>query len=321
MGRRRAPLSRELLALGARMRGVAARHGGVLTAAQCRLLGADEEALRVLLRSGAWRRERRGVYGEPVDEERAFHRRCAALLAALGGTAVVSHGSAARLLGLPVPPGCADDPVTVTRRPPASTNDPLDGDVHVSGFADADVLLVAGVPVLAGARLVLDCCAAMPPDSALAVADAALRRCLTDADGLRRELCRHRGRPGTRRAGDVLERADPLAESWFESASRWWLLEAGLPRPRLQVPFRDERGRVRARVDLLMPCGRVVGEADGAGKYAEPGALFAEKRREDWLRDAHGVEVVRWVPREMASAGGRAAVVDRFHRAALRVRS
>jgi hypothetical protein len=82
------------------------------------------------------------------------------------------------------------------------------------------------------------------------------------------------------------------------------------------VPFADGGGRVRARVDMLV--GRVVGEADGAGKYDEPGALFAEKQREDWLRDAHRVEVVRWVPVEMRSSRGRAEVAARFARAAAR---
>jgi hypothetical protein len=58
-----------------------------------------------------------------------------------------------------------------------------------------------------------------------------------------------------------------------------------------------------------------VGEADGAGKYDGPGSLFAEKRREDWLRDVHRVGVVRWVPEEMRTATGRSTVVERFHRA------
>ncbi len=57
-----------------------------------------------------------------------------------------------------------------------------------------------------------------------------------------------------------------------------------------------------------------------AGKYDEPGALFAEKRREDWLRDAHRLEVVRWVPQEMRTPAGRAEVADRFRRAFARHR-
>lgn len=156
----------------------------------------------------------------------------------------------------------------------------------------------------------------MSADSALAVADAALRRGLTDADALAEAVATGRRLPAVARR--VVERADPGGTTWFESSSRWWLLEAGLPRPRLQVPFVVD-GR-RAEVDLWFPEHRTVGEADGAGKYAEPGALFAEKRREDWLRDRFGVEVVRWVPEEMRSAQGRGEVVGRFRRAFARRR-
>jgi hypothetical protein len=118
-----------------------------------------------------------------------------------------------------------------------------------------------------------------------------------------------------RTAALVVERADALAENWLESVSRWWLAEAGLPRPVLQQRFVDDRGAVRARVDFWFPEQGVVGEADGEGKYAEPSALYAEKMREDWLRDRQRVEVVRWVTAEMIDSRGRAAVVDRFRRA------
>ena len=300
------------------MRELSVAQGGVVTAAQCRLLGVDDAAVRRLVAAGTWSRARRGVYADAgftaPDADAEHHARCAALLACLGRPAFVSHLSAARLLCLPLPPGRTDPRACVTRRAPAPTNDPLLGDVHVLGYDDADVVDVGGVPVLAGARVVLDCCDVLAPDSALAVADAALRRRLCTPAALQRALRARRGRPRTTEL--VVERADPLAESWFESMSRWWLLEAGLPRPRLQVPFTDRTGRVRARVDMLI--GRVVGEADGAGKYDDPGALFAEKQREDWLRDAFDLELVRWVPVEMGSTTGRAAVVTRFHRAAAR---
>jgi len=314
------PLSPQLLAAGARMHDVAVMCGGVVTAAQCRAVGVDDHAVRRLLGAGLWTRTRRGVYADatfrPEVADPAHHARCAALLASLARPAVVSHLSAARLLGLPLPPGRPDTRACVTRRPPAPSNDPLLGDVHVLDYDDADVTDVSGVPVLAGARLVLDCCDVLPPDSALAIADAALARRLTTAAALRAGVRARRIRPPT--TDLVVERADPLAESWFESMSRWWLLEAGLPRPRLQVPFTDRQGRVRARVDMLV--GRVVGEADGAAKYDDPRVLFAEKRREDWLRDAHRVEVVRWVPQEMRTSRGRAEVAARFTAAASRVR-
>lgn len=316
MGRRRAPLSAELRELSARMSVVAAGSGGVVTAAECRELGADRAAIRLLLGTGLWGRTRRGVYIDrgfaPRVPDVAHHARCAALLAALGASAVVSHVSAVRLLGLPLPPR-VDGRVSITRRAPAPSNDPAWGDVHVDDYDDADVIEVDGVALLAGSRLVLDCCAVLSPDSALAVADAALARRITTVEGLRRSLRERAGRPGLPVARLVAARADPLAESWFESASRWWLLAAGLPRPRLQVPFHDERGVVRARVDMLI--GGVVGEADGAGKYTDPGALYAEKQREDWLRHTHRLEVVRWVPHEMRTPQARETVVTRFQQA------
>jgi hypothetical protein len=310
----------ELLALDRRMQVLARTRGGVVSQVDCRALDVDAGAIRALIRSGLWCRDRRGIYRDTRlvltrGTDVAHHRRCAALLAALAGPAVVSHVSAVRLLRLPLPPGRGEPRACITRRPPAPSNDPLLGDVHVSGYDDADVRIVGGPPVLAGARLVLDCCAVLPPDSALAIADAALQRHLTTRQRLAHELERRRGRNGTPVAAVVLERADPLAANWFESMSRWWLLEAGLPRPELQVGFADDHGQVPAVVDMWFRGQRTVGEADGAGKYDEPGALFAEKRREDWPRDTHEVEVVRWVPAEMRTPQGRHEVAARFHRA------
>lgn len=314
------PLPPELAQLSARMRALARGQGGVLTAVECRVVGADKRSVRRLLDAGEWLTARRGTYRDPrfhppLPAVAEFHRRCAALLAALSGPAVISHLSAARLLRLPLPPGPPTDRISVTRRPPAAFNDPLGGDVYVHDYAEADVRRIGGVPVLAGARLVLDCCAELPPDSALAIADACLRRRLVTPDGLLDAAEQVRGRRERDAATRVAERADRGAVNWFESVSRWWLLEAGLPVPRLQAPFADRNGEIRAAVDMWFPDQRTVGEADGALKYDEPGALFEEKQREDWLRDAHRVEVVRWVPAEMRAAAGREEVVRRFRRA------
>lgn len=314
-------MTAELLALSERMREVAAGQGGVVTTAQCAALGADASAVRALLRAGGWWRAQRGVYRDAAYRplrvpDRAHHARCAAALARLPGeSAAVSHTSAARLLGLPLPSGAPQE-VVVTRRPPAPANRlETATHVHVAEFADEDIVDIAGVPVLGGSRIILDCCLALAPASALAVADAALRSGVTTQDALHAAALTWKGRRGARLARRVVDRANPLAENWFESVSRWWLTEAGLPRPALQVRFTDGSGVVRARVDMFIPDHATVGEADGAGKYTDPGALFAEKQREDWLRDTQDLQVVRWVPREMASASGRAAVVDRFHRA------
>lgn len=150
MGRRRKPLSTDLRVLSERMRAVAAAQGGIVTAAECAGLGADASAIRTLLGTGAWRRARRGVYRDPCYRTRQVpdtehHARCAALLAGLAaGSAVVSHASAARLLGLPLRPRLSDD-VVITRTPPAPAN-PLGARsrVHVARFDGDDVVGVAG---------------------------------------------------------------------------------------------------------------------------------------------------------------------------------
>src|SRR4051794_37121311 len=64
VSRRRAPISPFLLAASARMREVAAVRGGVVTAAQCRALGVDEETVRRLISRELWVRARRGVYAD-----------------------------------------------------------------------------------------------------------------------------------------------------------------------------------------------------------------------------------------------------------------
>ena len=165
MGRHREPLSPELREISERMRAHAAAHGGVITARRCAPMGADPTVIRRLLGSGEWRRARRGVYRDTGFAPRrlsgpaaALHARCAGLVAALGDGVAVSHTTAARLLELPLPPGLPPE-VVLTRRPPARSNRVgRAARVHVAEFADAGRGEVHGVPVLTGARLVLDCC-------------------------------------------------------------------------------------------------------------------------------------------------------------------
>jgi hypothetical protein len=324
MGRRKAPVTSLLLDLSRQMGEVASQQGGVVTAAQCRALGVGDSAIRAVLGGGLWVRVRRGVYADRrqidpmMTDSSVHHRECAAVFARLiapDGEAAFSHLSAVRLLGLPTPARVDRTTVVLTRRPAASPHAPPGGRVHVTDFDPAHVVDVGGLPVLAGPRLVLDCCATMDPPTALAVADALIARGLLTNEALERALPGWRSRPGVRVARLVAERADPLAENWLESASRWWLLDAGLPRPELQTPFRDSSGRVRARVDMFFRAQRTVAEADGRGKYEAPDALYAEKEREDWLRSEHDVEVVRWTYDDLRTAASREAVIGRVRTA------
>lgn len=316
MGRIALPLDRRELELDARLRTIAARHGGVVSAAQARATGAVPGDIRRLLQHHLWSRERRGVYRDvryvSLAADPAHAARAASAIAAMSDGVVVSHLSAVRLLGLPTPPWLPDQ-VSLTRRPPSHGNDAAGTDVHVAAFDEDSVQMVDGIPILGGARLVVDCCQVLDGPDALAVADGVLRAKGATLGQLQAAVIERHGVPYHHGAALVVERADPGAENWFESISRWWLLEAGLPRPSLQVPLRDGLGVVRARVDMLLEEEGVVGEADGAGKYdGGPRLLFEEKRREDWIRQFHQLEVVRWVPAEMRTRKGRDGVVARW---------
>ena len=93
------------------------------------------------------------------------------------------------------------------------------------------------------------------------------------------------------------------------------IARAGLPAPALQ----HEVSEVRARTDFAWPELRTVGEFDGKVKYGRglrpgqnPGdVVFAEKRREDALRDL-GFQVVRWTWNELSPFD---AVAERLRRA------
>jgi very-short-patch-repair endonuclease len=95
---------------------------------------------------------------------------------------------------------------------------------------------------------------------------------------------------------DVVPLADPRRESANESLSYGHFLLAGLPLPELQVRIRTAEGD--AFPDFLWAEAMVVGEADGAVKYASREELVREKRRQEAL-ELMGFRVVRWMYSEL----------------------
>ncbi len=95
---------------------------------------------------------------------------------------------------------------------------------------------------------------------------------------------------------DVVPLADPRRESALESLSYGRMLQAGLPLPELQVRITTPVGDVYP--DNLWPAHMLVGEADGLGKYDNPGSLAAEKIRQQALEEL-GYMVVRWTSEQM----------------------
>lgn len=258
----------------------------------------------------------------------ARHLALARTAARITPDAVVSHGSAAALLNLPMPTN-PPPRATMTLLDDRRTSKPDEWRQFHRGFTPHDHLWIdRGVPYFVPARVVIDCLRDMAPGDALAVIDAALGRGLVTGADLMATRRLQRRWPGIAIADQLLRLADGRRESWLESASAWamasWELPDGIP----QVNVKDSRGRFVARVDGLWPTLGVVGEADGRGKYllkaragespeeAAASAVLEQSRRESRVRDL-GLEVVRWDTPDL----GRPLVLrERFLAAAARAR-
>jgi hypothetical protein len=286
--------------------------------------GYSDDEIGRLTRRRDWVRLRRGAYltGGVPDSAAARHRLLvAATVTALRRPAVVSHQSAAVLLGLPLW-GVPLDRVHVTRRPPAWNDSSSALFVHVARLDDDEVVEVRGTAVTAPARTAVDLARTLSPECAVVVLDAALRTGVCTPEGLAEALGRAGGRPGCRSAARAVHLADGRSESVGESRSRVLLHRLGLAPSGLQFPVRTADGVLIGRTDFVWEDRRVVGEFDGRieyGRLLRPGqhpgdAVFEEKRREDAIRDEHW-GVVRWIWDDLRSP---ARLDERVRRALVR---
>ena len=284
---------------------ISSEQGGVFTRAQAARTGLDGKEVERRRRAGQLIAVRRGVYaeGQLSVDARAVHRRAAsARRLVMAGDVVVSHDSAAYLLGYRLL-GSPPSPPALTVVRPAGQAPLRVHDLFSAALPAGDRhALLPRLPVTSPARTIADCCRSMPRDAALVVADSALGR------GVPREavlavLARCARWPGAVAAADVVRFADGRAESVLESLARQWFLEQALPAPELQLEIcRGDDGTYVGRVDFIWREQRTVCEVDGRLKYRvddqlRPGdplrdPLFLEKQREDLMRDL-GLEVVR----------------------------
>ena len=287
--------------------------------------GLSDGELARAVRSRQLVRLQRGAYlDRPPTGAGERHRAViAATLSGLTVPGVVSHGSAAILHGLPlwrVPV----ERVHLTRAPPTAGSSSRRLHLHVARFPAVEVVDLDGVAVTDVTRTVVDLARSVPFESAVVTADAALAQRATTSEQLSRCLAAMGPVPGTRRAARVIAFADPHSESVGESRSRVLLHRLGLPSPVLQLSVRRDDGTLVGRADFGWDEFRTVGEFDGRVKYGrllrpgqDPGdVVFAEKRREDELRDL-GWQVVRWTWSDLEEG---ALIEQRLRRAFLRGR-
>ena len=223
------------------------------------------------------------MWDAAFEEDRHLLRVVGAASAARGGTAVVSHVSAAVLHGLPLFRHQAGRPHI--------SGDHTDGLVsshapvrhHNVVVPDRDRVLVDGIVCTSLERTVYDVIRTVGREAAVACADSALRqvawreseRRYDDEEAKRwrmsliGRIMRSTGARGIRQARWVAAFADGRAQLPGESVSRLYLDDLGFAPPRLQVPFPGPRGE-EYLIDFGLDDMGVWGEFDGVGKYFDP---------------------------------------------------
>ncbi len=287
--------------------------------------------LRTALASNRIVRIRRGVFIDsglwPEDPREQHLLRVVAELE-LYPSAVLSHESAGTSWNLPSPGFDAwhTHPASITL-PSGGTRSRVGSAVHHIGqLPPAQVTKDSdGRPITSLARTAVDLAAGRSLPDALVILDGAARLlCAAMVARPRRSDYANERLAGAAR--EMLEQAsltrrpsglasaialaDPRRESAPESLSAGHFHLAGLPSPAYQTMLESPLGRLYP--DFYWPEQRLIGECDGAGKYADEDAYVREKEREQALRDL-GYPMVRWLAKEIMVSPQ--LVVERVSRA------
>ncbi|MCZ2848101.1 type IV toxin-antitoxin system AbiEi family antitoxin domain-containing protein [Modestobacter sp. VKM Ac-2978] len=275
---------------------------GVFSIAEAHSAGYGDDEIRALRSSGRWVRLRQGVYTTAEDlavTERDGVRHavdCLAVLTSLARpTAVVSHTSAARVWGWPVP---RREPDTVRLTDPHQWRRTSAYRMACTPVPPEHRAHRGPVPLTSPARTLVDCAREWALEDAVIAMDAALLAGRATPVGLRDALAVAAHWPGVPRAIRAVALADGRAESPLETRGRLRVVGAGLPLFEPQVEIWSG-GRRLAVVDGWYDDAAIALEFDGKLKYTDPWrdrtpgeVLWEEKRREDALRGLD-IRVVR----------------------------
>lgn len=295
----------------------------LLTRRQLTAAGVGHRRISAALEAGKLVRLRPGVFIErsvwtSLRSEGRTIARARALIRGSRSTHVFSHVTAAALHGLPL---FAEKSHAVHTIVPELRSGALKGVVrHRGPLADDEIVERDGILITSLARTVADVARTSRVDTAVAIADAALRAVewsshddyrLDLADSFRETASTivTRSAHGVSRALQRIAFADGRAELPGESVSRVHLARLGFAAPRLQVRVPGpDRGDYW--VDFALEDVPALGEFDGKAKYLDPAVrgsrsaedvLYAEKRREDWIRGVTGLRLIRWSMDDISS--------------------
>jgi len=264
--------------------------GTVFTTRDAGALGVSAKRLRAGdIHSGVW-----GI--RAAAPPTTFAEAATLLLARMPPHSFVSHASAARLLGIPIPPRLLRDELDVSVAAPDRAPHAAGVLGHRLTLAAGDVAVFDGLRVTTPERTWFDLGSALAVEDLVAAGDRiiALRNPLASKEALTAQLAAHAGERGSRRLATALALLSGRAESPQESRLRALLMLGGLPEPSVNPVLRDVSGAFLARADLVIREYHLVIEYQG--DY--------HRDREQWRADLtrrSKLEAAGWTVLELAS--------------------
>lgn len=274
--------------------------------------GHDDRELARSLRAGVIVRVRHGAYCSAVvwrnlDEVGRYLLRCKAVMLVHRERVALSHTSAAVAHGLELfRPDLTH--VHVVRLD--GGNAAVRGDItyHAPRWTPEDLywdghrLLVTPTLAALGTASLHDVL------SGVVVVDSLLHHGLAELGEVVETFKRRGHHPHSRRLQLVVRLTRPGAESVLETLLRMLFWRHQIPEPELQFNVWSDDGVLLARVDFCWPEHELLGEADGRMKYGRsllPGqdpaeVVYAEKRREDLVREQTQMRMIRFVHDDLA---------------------
>lgn len=301
---------------------------GFFTRADARHCGYDDRAVTRAVRVELWHRIRRGAYTftdlwSGLDDIGRHRVRSHVVAGSLGHSAALSHVSGAIDHGLLVW-GIDLSRVHVTRLDGGPGR--IEGDVvhHEGKCTDAEVQERHDHLVLSPVRCALETASRAGNEQALVVLDSLLYLELADFGGLMRRFEQMGSWPYTQHLHLVVRMADGGAQTVGESRGRYLFWTFRIPAPKLQFEVYNGAGELIGIADWGWPEHALLGEFDGRIKYGrllKPGqqagdVVFAEKQREDAMREATGMAMVRLVWADYDRPRATASRIERLLRRA-----
>lgn len=258
---------------------------GPFTYRQAVANGMRPKELGELCAAGALVRPTQGLF-LPSHLADDVDARIAAVGLVLPPGAAVARETAAWLLGVDVrPPGRWSDAPLLECLVPLGAIRPRRPGVraYVSHLPPEDLIRLGPVTSTSATRTALDLARYRPRFLGLGAVDALTHAGLTSLAQLKSSTAHLDGHRFIRRAREVVDLCEPATESMGESWTRLRIVDAGFPRPTVQISLRDESGREVYRLDMGFKNAKVAVEYDGTEHHLLSRAQRAhdEGRRDD----------------------------------------